>query len=199
MRYEIAETTDILITAWEMWNDACIEKEFKKEPFNPNGQILVFYNENNELFGMAELCPYEPNKISFQERSFKFSELDILEGKFNKTFEIDKLFIKEEYRRCGYIEFIFTSICTYSMENNFEYAIAILDSLFKRIIKIQFGINFEFIGKPSKEGKSKVYPVIIDMNKAISHLFQFDWFRNNLDLIQSNQNEQYLKTKVKQK
>lgn len=162
-----------------LWEEACIEKGYEMEPFNPDSSLYLILNSKDNPIGTLECIPYLRR---LEDELFCFQLLDLVKRDPSKVFIIDKVCLTKKERGAN-IRKVFDAIYNYSKLNNYSYGIALLEPNFYRSLKIFYKLPINRVTKEKLFYKGDyVVPSIIDIEMVRGNFMKYEWMFNNVEL-----------------
>ncbi|WP_394218317.1 hypothetical protein [Halobacillus trueperi] len=150
------------------WEYFCCKYRWYNDPYAAEG---VRYNimDKKKTIGTIEFIPYVPHSptSTIEGKSCDFSMFHNLAKNNGSVWEVDKLCIKEEYQRQGYFEQFIQVLYHHVTEHQPAYYLAYIESKFYRMLKINFGLQIEVLGKPLIEHNTRLIPISIKADDLI--------------------------------
>ncbi|MFP7486272.1 hypothetical protein SFC65_19100 [Priestia filamentosa] len=156
----------------QIWIESWLESAYEIENYIiPGVERFLVYNSLGHT-GTFELTPYQHSSEWPINASFPFHKCDELKNK--KAFEIDKLTIKKEARgSLKTLVNIFSFLATYGRDNDYDYAITLLNPDVFHVLAERFRVPIE--RKDNDQQQLPYVPAIINVremhNSKLGKLF----------------------------
>jgi hypothetical protein len=162
--YKIVENKSEQKVFDDIWRMAREEKQFDDDsPCEQAYSYLIYAGHKLEStpIGTLEFLAYDPRRGD-TEHYFAFSEDRRVKG---RVFEIDKCSLLPEYRRQNHLDSLVTVVDEFAKKEQVETYIALMDSLFYRILLWQYKAELIKLGELIQKGKQRLIPIAIDVKR----------------------------------
>ncbi|WLR49123.1 hypothetical protein LC065_08170 [Halobacillus litoralis] len=166
--YQLVKTKKQQKNFERTWEYFCHKYCWYNDPYAENGVRYNLVNKR-ETIGTIEFIPYIPySRTSTVEwKTGDFSKFHSIAKQKGKIWEVDKLCIKEQYQRKGYFNQFSEVIQHHICEHKPDYYLAYIEQRFYRMLKINFGLQIETLGKPLVEQSTRLIPISINVHQLI--------------------------------
>ncbi|WP_099354748.1 hypothetical protein [Fredinandcohnia onubensis] len=172
----------------KIWMKVYSEKNYDLEPYQGKDvyRFLVQHKQNNSYVGTIEIIlNYCKNGNSY-EQLFPFSKLDEVSEHINKVIIIQKISIKSELQREGYLEFLLYTLYILTKQYNLKYGIAFIEPKLYLALKMIYSISVKKVGNKFLYKGDVVIPVVIDLHNTLNRENEITWLKNTKNIIESN-------------
>lgn len=159
------------------WEYFCKKYNWYNDPYAKDGDrynLLLHKRPSykpKKVIGTVEFIPYDPNNPNSTVEGinrFEFSKLSDVRLYQNRTWEVDKLCIHEDYQRKGYFLLFLHIIMEHANKHNTKYYLALIEKRLYQMLKVSFGSNVEQQGSPLVgPGDSSLIPTTIHIEKLL--------------------------------
>lgn len=139
--------------------------------------ILSSSRDPLEVVGTVEVKPYFPN-ISVIERSFPFSNNQILQGDGLNIAEIGRVTIIESHQSSGAFDNLLSTLAQHTQSYGIDFYVALMDRRLYRALLMSYGIPVTALGEKRFYKGHVVIPVLIDVRFAMSNSENYKWLKN---------------------
>ncbi|MCC3375986.1 hypothetical protein [Cohnella sp. REN36] len=183
--YELVRTPRQQKQFRRTWEYFCQKNNWYNDPYAANGiryhliRPRVSLWSRRKVIGTIEFIPYDPsNPYSTVEGPHKcrFSEYEDVRQHQERTWEIDKLCIHEDYQRKGYFEAFAAIFFEHAVRYRPKYYLALIEKKFYRMLRISFGLHLEQRGNPLPCDTTELIPVLFHMESFVPEL-ERKWIR----------------------
>lgn len=174
--YELVQTAKQQRQFATTWEYFCDEFGWVNDPYSEDGfryNLLLDKKEflrRKKVIGTIELTPYNPtNPNSTVEGRFAFSNFPEINRYQDRTWEIDKLCIHQDYQRQGYFTIFSHILYNHAMNHNPKYYLALIEKKFFRMLRFSFGSCFEQKGDALIGPGTSLIPTCADVEALVKY------------------------------
>lgn len=125
-----------------------------------------FY-QRKKVIGTIEIIPCKTiSALEGLEKTY-FSQLNDVIPHQNKTWQIDKLCLHENYQRQGYFQIFFQIIFEHATENGAKYYLSTIESKLFRFLRISLGSAVEKRGNAIVGATTVLIPALINIEQLL--------------------------------
>lgn len=158
------------------WEFFCQKYAWHNDPYAENGIRYLLLapdcsrNSLEHVVGTIEFIPYDPrNRNSTVEGRCRFSQYNDIAQHQDRTWEIDKLCIAEEYQRKGFFKQFMPIFHDHAKQYKPKYYLSFMDKKLFRMLRISFGLAMEQRGTEQIGPANSFVPAVIDIERLLQN------------------------------
>lgn len=126
-------------------------------------------NENDAVIGALEFVPFNPEVYSIVESYHPFSQIpDVAENR-EKTFEIGKLCIDEEYQATGYFKDVLACIFQHHLDTGATQYVAMMRYYLFQMLTEKFKFDIKGLAEPKANPIDLSLPIMFKVEDLIKN------------------------------
>lgn len=173
-----------------IWEEVRCEKDYQEDaPMAPGATCYLISNQKEDekgqlatpeegfkWIGTMEMVPYQPEVYTAVESEFEpYENYFKIKEVPHRTYEIDKLCLKKEYRSKGYMNHFTHVFYDHASTHQAKYYTAITERTFYRTLRKEFQLPLEQVGEAFRYSKHTFVPMLFDAEHILRQPLKYKW------------------------